>query len=227
MKGGCKMSENTASRDDWELSRGQYDYLHGERLYRKVFDGDDHVHCELCWQTIEPTDHEPSYCTTDERLWICEKCFLKYRKLLGWYVAPEEGEQMYIGTDIPKTCELLPKLKEAADGTDRKYLWALGYENDENAVLFGTDDLARKKETEAYIALYVAERKQPLDWIACYETEKPGVLDVLSYYLARALPTLNSKNLDTMILCTDGAGTPWCHQLKGNLTEDLIGRLQK
>lgn len=107
------MSENTASRDDWELSRGQYDYLHDERLYRKVFDGDDHVHCELCWQTIEPTDHDPSYCTTDERLWICEKCFLKYRKLLGWYVAPEEGEQMYIGTDIPKTCELLPKLKEA------------------------------------------------------------------------------------------------------------------
>lgn len=173
------MSENTASRDDWELSRGQYDYLHDERLYRKVFDGDDHVHCELCWQTIEPTDHDPSYCTTDERLWICEKCFLKYRKLLGWYVAPEEGEQMYIGTNIPKTCELLPKLKEAADGTDRKYLWALGYENDENAVLFGTDDLSRKKR-QKHILRFMSQKgssrsngshamrqKSPAFWMFC------------------------------------------------------------
>lgn len=173
------IENNTGARDDWELSCGQYDYLHDERLYRRFYQG-DHAHCELCWHSIEPTDTEPSYCTTDLRLWVCDKCFRKYQKLLGWYAAPEYGEPMYIGAGVPKTCELLPKLKAAADGTDRKYIWAIGYENDENAVLFAADDLSRKKETEAYIALYIAERRQPVEWIACYATEKPGVFGPLA-----------------------------------------------
>lgn len=88
------IENNTGARDDWELSCGQYDYLHDERLYRRFYQG-DHAHCELCWHSIEPTDSEPSYCTTDLRLWVCDKCFRKYQKLLGWYAAPEYGEPMY------------------------------------------------------------------------------------------------------------------------------------
>lgn len=118
-------------------------------------------------------------------------------------------------------------LKAAADGTDRKYIWAVGYENDENAVLFATDDLSRKKETEAYIALYIAERRQPVEWIACYATEKPGVLDLLPYYLARALPTLDIRNLKTIFLDTNGAGEPLCYRLEDFLPDELIGRLSK
>ncbi len=220
------IENNTGARDDWELSCGQYDYLHDERLYRRFYQG-DHAHCELCWHSIEPTDSEPSYCTTDLRLWVCDKCFRKYQKLLGWYAAPEYGEPMYIGAGVPKTCELLPKLKAAADGTDRKYIWAIGYENDENAVLFAADDLSRKKETEAYIALYIAERRQPVEWIACYATEKPGVLDLLPYYLARALPTLDIRNLKTIFLDTNGAGEPLCYSLEDFLPDELIGRLSK
>ena len=29
------IENNTGARDDWELSCGQYDYLHDERLYRR------------------------------------------------------------------------------------------------------------------------------------------------------------------------------------------------
>ena len=166
----------------------------------------------------KPIIHDPHQKILDIR---------KYQKLLGWYVAPEYGEPMYIGAGVPKTCELLPKLKAAADGTDRKYIWAIGYENDENAVLFDTDDLSRKKETEAYIALYIAERRQPVEWIACYATEKPGVLDLMPYYLARALPTLDIRNLKTMFLDTNGAGEPLCYRLEDFLPDEFIGRLLK
>lgn len=94
-------------------------------------------------------------------------------------------------------------------------------------MLFAADDLSRKKETEAYIALYIAERRQPVEWIACYATEKPGVLDLLPYYLARALPTLDIRNLKTIFLDTNGAGEPLCYSLEDFLPDELIGRLSK
>ena len=94
-------------------------------------------------------------------------------------------------------------------------------------MLFDTDDLSRKKETEAYIALYIAERRQPVEWIACYATEKPGILDLMPYYLARALPTLDIRNLKTIFLDTNGAGEPLCCRLEDFLPDELIGRLLK
>lgn len=90
--------------NDWRI-RGQEDYLVGVPLIRKQFksnlppilmpDDDprkyhDHEHCDFCWHKfmedcrgVEDCSTD-GYCTLDERIWICEKCYNDFKEKFKW-----------------------------------------------------------------------------------------------------------------------------------------------
>ena len=83
------------SKDDWRLYRGQEEYLKHETLHHRKYSKDDHDHCEFCWISINRSlpnapDSEKyvteGYCTGDERIWICEKCFEDFADTFMWTV---------------------------------------------------------------------------------------------------------------------------------------------
>ena len=89
----------TAFKDDWRLYRGQEDYLKHETLHHRRYTKDDHDHCEFCWISInKPLPDAPEsenyvtegYCTGDERIWICKKCFEDFTDYFIWKVIEEQ-----------------------------------------------------------------------------------------------------------------------------------------
>ncbi len=75
---------------DWRY-REQDTYLMNETLlfkyYRKT---NGHEHCEFCFLCIDGNDsaeenhQNRGYCTKDERIWVCEKCYNDFHALFHW-----------------------------------------------------------------------------------------------------------------------------------------------
>ena len=64
------------------------DYLHNKKLLLKdaSFLGDDHRHCELCWERLSASssDLHSGYYEPLSRSWICENCYSNFKDLFKW-----------------------------------------------------------------------------------------------------------------------------------------------
>ena len=73
---------------DWRLNN-QIDYLYKARLKKSVFlptSGNDHEHCEFCWDKFGHNALKLGYCTLDEYRWICPTCFDDFKEQFQWIV---------------------------------------------------------------------------------------------------------------------------------------------
>lgn len=100
--------------DDWRI-RGQEDYLMGvsltykkfkSNLLEKLMPGDDprryndHEHCDFCWhkfmedcKDVEDCSTE-GYCTVDEKIWICKKCYNDFKEKFHWIVLNKPNNEV-------------------------------------------------------------------------------------------------------------------------------------
>lgn len=79
-------------KDDWRLLRGQEEYLHGVELvyrtYTQVSPSNDHDHCEFCMDKfgLAPEHLHVGYCTTDNSIWVCNKCYDDFKNRFKWVI---------------------------------------------------------------------------------------------------------------------------------------------
>lgn len=78
------------NNDDWRLFN-QDQYLMKKDLKRSVFkstENRDHVHCEFCWEKFseQEGDLREGYLTTDERYWICDRCYSDFKDVFKWEI---------------------------------------------------------------------------------------------------------------------------------------------
>lgn len=76
--------------NDWRLN-DQMDYLYREELKRSTFKEtpqNDHDHCCFFWETFSECyeDSHEGYCTLDEYLWVCDKCYEDFHDMFEWRV---------------------------------------------------------------------------------------------------------------------------------------------
>ena len=82
---------NNTWRDDWRLM-GQEGYLIGKHLQHRRFSRklcyEDFDQCDFCWRCFDKDDAVPAraYFVLEERLWICEDCFVFFQKHFQWDV---------------------------------------------------------------------------------------------------------------------------------------------
>lgn len=75
--------------NDPRLFNGQ-DYLKNAVLEKKQYvkksENWDHEHCVFCFDKFSENceDLHIGYCTSDENIWICEKCFNDFKDLFGF-----------------------------------------------------------------------------------------------------------------------------------------------
>ena len=82
---------------DWRM-QGQERYLANAVLvrqkYRKYRNTWDHDHCEFCGVKFseDADDITVGYATVDRYHWICEACYVDFRKSFGWIVRDLSSE---------------------------------------------------------------------------------------------------------------------------------------
>lgn len=84
------MCKNTW-RDDWRLM-GQEGYLTGKHLQHRRFSRklcyEDYDQCDFCWRCFDKDDAAlpRAYFVPEEKVWICEDCFVFFQKHFQWDV---------------------------------------------------------------------------------------------------------------------------------------------
>lgn len=76
--------------DDWRLN-GQEEYLSDVKQKRIKYSerknkSSDHELCAFCWDKISeyPETLNEAYCTENEYHWICEICYIDFKKKFHW-----------------------------------------------------------------------------------------------------------------------------------------------
>lgn len=71
------------------------EYERKPNLHKKIFSylefpsrPNHHEHCELCWSRFSqyPKDQHIGYFDPEEKIWICEDCYTRFKYLFGWEV---------------------------------------------------------------------------------------------------------------------------------------------
>ncbi len=73
---------------DWRL-HGQERFLLNANVTRRPYAPTlswDHDHCEFCGGkfSLAPHDLHSGYCTTQGDHWICDRCYLDFRRQFRW-----------------------------------------------------------------------------------------------------------------------------------------------
>ena len=77
---------------DWRLLN-QEKYLQDAVLTKAIFYeqevGNDHAHCEFCWDKFSERsgDLHEGFTTIDKKIWICDNCFHDFKEKFKWTVA--------------------------------------------------------------------------------------------------------------------------------------------